>query len=237
MLQILNPFKAKNEFRKLKSNRRWILALVIVLIPTLLSLVGTGLIQNKNQELRQKMSEEFVQAQPEGQRGPRGPMGQIFPMGMVQTGRQATGITVLGVVIACVSALAVWVIKSGVFHIGSRLLGGESTSISSTIHIIAYTYIPFIFKGILDILKGITYEAPTSIAEIMTQPPDPLLNFVTSHFTIFVLWVMGLTIIALREQYNLSVKKALLVVVIPYIAAWCIQLVIMPRIGIFGGFS
>jgi hypothetical protein len=236
MLQILNPFKAKNEFRKLKSNKRWILALVIVLIPTLLSLVGTGLIQNKNKELRQQMTEEFTRAQPEGQRGPRGPMGGIFPMGMVSSGRQVTGITALGVVIACVSALVIWVIKSGVFHIGSRLLGGELTSISSTIHIIAYTYIPFIFKGILDILKGITYEAPTSIREMAIQQPDPLLNFITSHFTIFVLWAMGLAIIAVREQYSLSTKKASLIVIVPYIAAWCIQLVIMPRIGIFGGF-
>ncbi len=239
MLQILNPFKAGQEFQKLKSEKKWILALLLVLVPVLLSAVGNYLIQQKNQELIQQMMEERgvpTGERPEG-RGPRGPMGGIFGRLFQGTsGMSPAGTITLGVVLSILFALVFWVVKSVVFHTGARVLGGEGSSISSTIHVIAYTYIPFVFRGILDIVKGLAYDAPSSMGGIMFQPrnTDFLLNFVRNYFTIFVLWALFLMVIAVREQFNLSTKKAIAVVLIPYIVAWIIRMTIFPAGGFMG---
>ncbi len=241
MLQILNPFKAGTEFQKLKSRKIWILALVLVLIPVLLSTVGSILIQQERQDLTQQMMEERgdEETRPGGEGPPRNPMGGIF-FGAFQGagGTSTTMMIVIGLFIGIISALVFWIVKSVVFHAGTRVLGGEG-ALSSTIHVMAYTYIPFIFKGILDVIKGITYEAPASMEEIMVQVPrntDVALNFIRNHFTIFMLWALFLMVVAVKTQYNLSNKKAVVVVLIPYIIVWIIQVYVMPG-GFLGGFS
>ncbi len=238
MLQILNPFKAGSVFQKLKSRKKWILALVLVLIPVLLSAVGNMLIQQKNQEVIQQMMEE--RGSPETRPGspgqPRGPMGGIFG-GLFRGGGEmsATGTMVIGTVLSILLAVIFWIAKSVVFHAGARVLGGETMSISSTIHLIAYTYIPFVFKGILDIIQGLIYD-PSYMGEFMfrARDTDVLLNFVRNNLNIFVIWALFLMVIAVREQYTLSNKKAFCVVLIPYIIAWIIRLVIFPAGGFMG---
>ena len=243
MLQILNPFKAGNEFQKLKSRKKWILALALVLIPVILSQVGDSLIQQKNQELMQQFMEErgIPEEQPEG-RGPGGPgpMFGIFrnvsrgggPMG-------AQGNILTGLLLGIAFVVLFWVLKSSVFHVMSKILGGEHVSISSTIHLIAYTYIPFVFKGILDIVEGITYNAPTAAEGLMFQSrnTDMLLNFIRGNLNIFVVWSLFLMIIAVRELYIFGNKKAALVVLLTYGAVWVIQIALMSSGGLFGLFG
>lgn len=231
MLQILNPFRAGQEFQKLKSKKKWILALAIVFVPVVLSMVGNTLVQQKNQEVRQQLMEEMEERSPPSETPPRGGGPAPGPMGMfrgvLQGGggtRTIQGVTWVTIVFGFFSAAVFWVIKSGVFHGISRVLGGEKVNLSSTIHMMAYTYIPFMFKGILDVLKGLTYQAP-SVEEFMFQPRGSMfLNIVSNYFNIFVLWALFLMVIAVREQYNLGNKKAVLVVLIPYIAVWAVQL-------------
>jgi hypothetical protein len=234
MLQILNPFKAKTEFQKLKSKKIWILALVLVLIPVLLSTVGNMLIQQERQDVIQQLAEER-DAETRERTGQRGPMGGVF-RGLFQGagGASTTMMMVIGLFIGIISAIVFWIVKSVVFHAGAQVLGGEG-ALSSTIHVMAYTYIPFIFKGILDVIKGITYEAPTSMEELMAQTrnTDMVLNFIKNHFTIFMLWALFLMIVAVKTQYNLSNKKAVMVVLIPYIIVWVLQVFVLP--GIFSG--
>lgn len=243
MLQILNPFRAGQEFQKLKSKKKWILALAIVFVPVVLSMVGNTLVQRKNQDVIQQLMEEMEERGTPSETRPRpggiarGPMGGIF-RGLFQGGggtRTIQGLTWVGIIFGFLSAAVFWVVKSGVFHGISRVLGGEKVDLSSTIHVIAYTYIPFIFKGILDVLKGLTYQAP-SVEEFMFQPRESMfLNLVRENFTIFVLWALFLMVIAVREQYNLGNKKAILVVLVPYIVVWVIQIVIMSSGGLLGG--
>jgi hypothetical protein len=246
MLQILNPFKAGNEFQKLKSRKKWILALLIVLIPVVLSTVGTILIQQENQERAQQFIEERGSSTEEEGQGPRqgpgrggAPMGGMFPFGgMFQGGggMSSTGMMAIGIIFGFFSALIFWIVKSLVFHLGSKVLGGEPVSISSTIHVMAFTYIPFVFKGILDVIKGLLYEASPPMGEFRAQAPDTslLLNFVRNHFTIFMVWALFLMVVAIKSQYNLSNKKAVLVVLVPYIVVWIIQLAVLPSIGFLG---
>lgn len=236
MLQILNPFKAGTEFQKLKSRKIWILALILVLIPVLLSTVGNMLIQQERQDVIQQLAEERgAERRPEGAGQPRGPMGGIF-RGVFQSagGASTTMMMVIGLFLGIISAVVFWIVKSVVFHAGARVLGGEG-ALSSTIHVMAYTYIPFIFKGILDVIKGITYKTPASMEEIMVQArnTDVVLNFIRNHFTIFMVWALFLMVVAVKTQYNLSNKKAVVVVLIPYIIVWIIQVFVMP--GIFSG--
>ncbi|MGC1120824.1 MAG: YIP1 family protein [Candidatus Methanofastidiosia archaeon] len=236
MLQILNPFKAGSEFQKLKSKKKWILAVTIVLVPIILSSVGTYLVQQENQAFFQQLAEQQSSqsaTQPQRERPARNPnpMRMILPFGGFQTGgaMSSSGTITLGLILGIIFALIFWVLKSVVFHIGSRILRGEGVKISSTIHMIAYTSIPFIFKGILDIVKGITYEGPSSMGTFMTQARTSslLLNFVRNHFTIFVVWALFLMIIAVREQYSLGNKKAVCVVMVPYVVVWVLQMTLL----------
>lgn len=236
MFQILNPLKAGSEFQKLKSRRKWILAVTIALIPTLLSTVGRYLVQQENQAVMQQLMEErsAAEGQPPREREVRTSV-RILPFGMFQGGgsMSSTGMMVLGIILGTGFAVIFWVLKSAVFHLGSKVLGGEKVNISSTIHVIAYTYIPFVFKGILDVVKGVIYQAPTSMEGLMfqTRSTSAVLNFIGNHLTIFVVWALFLMIIAVREQFSLSNKKALCLVLIPYIAAWILQLTILSTIG------
>jgi hypothetical protein len=244
MLQILNPFKAGQEFQKLKSKKKWIFALVFVFVPVVLSTVGNNLVQQKNQEFIQQNMEEFTAPEgtpPEGRDAPRrqpgipllGPVNRMFQVGT--SGGMGTANITLALALGLALAAVYWVLKSVVFHLGSKILGGEKAIISSTIHLIAYTYIPFVFKGILDIIEGVLYEVPTSMQEFSQLRTDMFLNYVSNYFNIFVLWALFLMIIAVREQYTLSNKKAALIVLISYIVAWILQIVILPSVNLFGG--
>lgn len=244
MLQILNPFKAGQEFQKLKSKKKWILALVFVFAPIVLSAVGNNLIQQKNQEIIQQSVGEMTQNRPQGggpggQGGPsRNIMDPFFRVsrGGMGAGGGGTGIVILGIALSAVIAGGFWVLKSVVFHMGSKVLGGEGVKMSSTIHVLAYTYIPFVFKGILDILRGIIYRAPSSVEELFQLRSNGMgLNFVRDYFNIFMLWALILMVIAVREQYNLNNKKAALVVLLPYLAVWILRIVSMRSGGLLGG--
>lgn len=241
MLQIVNPFKAGSEFQKLKSKRKWILAIMIVVIPTVLSTAGDYLIQQENQGFIQLLQEQQG-SQSTGQvqrRGPDGnPMGMIMPFGpsQVEVNTSSSSSIGSGLVLGIAAALIYWFLKSVVFHIESKVLGGEEASLSSTIHMVAFTGIPLVFKGILDILKGITYQTPSSTGTFMPQVgTDSLfLDFIDSHFTIFVVWALVLMIIAVKEQYLLSKKKAFCVVMVPYIIAWVLQWTLLSSGGLTG---
>ena len=245
MLQILNPFKAGQEFQKLKSKKKWILALLFVFVPVLLSAVGNSLVQQKNQDFFQQMMEERgtqTDTPPERTGAARGPMRGIMPgMGMLFQGggsASATQILVLGILISALSVAIFWILKSVVFHIMAKVLGGEGVGMSSTIHVLAYTYIPFVFKGILDVIQGLTYKTPSMMAGSMVRGDSSVfLNYVRDFFNLFVLWALFLMVIAIREQYNLSNKKAALVVLVPYAVAWIIRFAVLPSIGLFGFFG
>lgn len=147
-----------------------------------------------------------------------------------------TGIIILGIALGVILAGGFWVLKSVVFHMVSKSLGGEKVKMSSTIHVLAYTYLPFVFKGILDVFRGITYKAPSSIEGLFQlQNAGMALNFVKNYFNIFMLWALFLMVIAVREQYNLNNKKAALVVLLPYIAVWILRIVLMRSGGLLGG--
>jgi hypothetical protein len=246
MLQILNPFKAGSEFQKLKSKRKWILAITLVILPIILSSVGTYLVQKENQAFFQQMteqqgSESSTQSQRQRPNRNPNPMRMIMPLGGFRVGgttsSSSSGTVILGLLLGILFALLFWVLKSVVFHIGSKILKGEGAKISSTIHLIAYTSIPFIFKGILDVIRGITYEGPSSMGTFMAQARTSslFLSFIRNHFTIFAVWALFLMIIAVREQYNLGNMKALCVVIIPYIVVWVLQMTFLASVGFMGG--
>lgn len=209
MIQIMNPFRAAQELRKLKSEKKWIAALIIVFIPGLLSLVGNSLIQQKSQHFMSQYVEEtsgFTETELMYWENLQEPLFAI--------------VTVLSAIIIIVA----WVFKSAVFHVLSRGLGGEKVGISSTIHLIAYTYLPFIFTGLLDVYRGLTYELPTYEEYVyQLENPDVLGEFVSLN-SIFLIWALILMGIAVREQFNLSTMKASLVVLIPYIGYWVIAI-------------
>ncbi|MBU7015111.1 MAG: YIP1 family protein [Theionarchaea archaeon] len=243
MLQILNPFKAGSEFQKLKLRKRWILAITIVLIPTILSTAGNYLVQQETQTFFQQLQEQegsqsATQSQRQGAARNRNPMGMVFPMGRPQMEGTvgSSGTLTTGLVLGLIAALIYWVLKSVVFHIGSKILGGEGVNVSSTIHMTAYTSIPLMFKGILDLIKGITYDVPSQIGTFVppTGADSLFLDFVRDHFTIFVVWAVLLMIVAVREQYSLSNTRALCVVLVPYVVVWILQLTLFSSGGFLG---
>ncbi|KYK28188.1 MAG: hypothetical protein AYK19_00205 [Theionarchaea archaeon DG-70-1] len=221
MMKILLPWRAGEEFRKLKSEKKWVIALLAVFIPGLLSLAGGMLIQQKQQPLTNQYVEEM----------------DVLTEAQREAMENIQGLTVvIGTVFGIVFIAVAWVLKSVVFHVFARILHGEQVEISSTIHLIAYTYLPFIFKGILDIFRGLTYQPPP-YEEFMyqLQHPDVLLNFVREH-NIFFIWALILMAIAVREQYNLSYKKAAVAVLLPYIVYIIAQIALTSLSGqLMGG--
>jgi len=123
MIQILNPFRAGQEFQKLKSEKKWILALVIVFVPGLLSLVGDSLIQQKVVNFSVQQMEEMG-------------LTETLDASEIFQGLLWASMIFYGIIFI----LAAWILKSVVFHWFSKMLGGEKVEISSTIHLIAYTY-------------------------------------------------------------------------------------------------
>jgi hypothetical protein len=217
ILRVFNPFTAGKAFQELKPEKKWILAFSIVLLPALLTSVGNGLIQQKQQDLTYQYIKEqgtITEDQLEAVESIQGLMAGI------------------GIVFGIVLAMVFWVLKSAIFHVIAKIFGGgktktegeEKTNISSIIYLIAYTYVPFVFKGILDVYKGLVYQAPSyEIFVQQLQTSDALLTFVREH-NIFLVWALILMAVAVKEQYNLSKFKATLVVLIPYGVAWILQL-------------
>lgn len=192
MIQVLNPAKAGHAFQALKSERKWVTALVIVFAAGLLIAVGKGLILEKELTLRNQY------------------------MGVEISLERQLIFFVVFIPIA-------WGLKSVIFHTGSRILGGEDVEVSSTVHLMAYTYVPFIFKGIIYICRGLVYQ-PSQYEEFVYQLENPaiLLSFI-KEYNIFFLWAFILMVIAVKEQYNLSTARAFLVVFIPYVVYWVIM--------------
>ncbi|MGD2249053.1 MAG: YIP1 family protein [Candidatus Methanofastidiosia archaeon] len=199
MLQILNPFKAGKEIQKLKSERKWLLALAIVFAAGILSVAGRGLLLQKELVLRN----QYIQEE----------------MGAPVTLEAGIYIMIFFILIPIN-----WGLKSLIFHVFSRILGGEEEEISSTTHLLAYTYIPLIFKGFVDVFRGLTYQPPPYQEYVyqMQNPNIPLLFL--KEYNIFFLWTFILMVIVLKVQYNISKLKAILVVFIPYLIYWIIVL-------------
>jgi hypothetical protein len=135
-------------------------------------------------------------------------------------------IAVIGMVVGVIAIAVVWIGKSVIFHVIARVLGGEEVDVSSTIHIIAYTYLPLVFKGIIDIWNGLQYQPPPYEEFIrQLQNPDLVMTFVREH-NLFFFWVVCLTIVAVKEQFSMSWKKSVVVVGIPYIVFEIIQILL-----------
>lgn len=219
MIGVLNPFSAGREFQKLKSERKWLIAILLVFIPGLLSLAGELLIQRKSVGLTQAYIEEMGT-----------PAAQTEALGNIQG-----LIMVLGIVFGIIFIVLFWVLKSVVFHAFARAIGGEKVEISSTIHLIAYTYLPFIFRGLLDLYRGLTFQPP-SYEQFMSElmHPDLLLNFIKEH-DIFFIWALILMVIAVKQQYNLGKGKAAIVVLVPYIVAWVLEIALTTITSQFAG--
>ncbi len=211
MLQILNPFRAGQEFQKLKSEKKWMLALVIVFIPGLLSLVGDVLTQQKVVDFTTLQMEE---------------------MGLAETLFEASetlrGLLFVSMIFySIIFILVAWILKSVAFHLFSKILGGEKAEISSIAHLIAFTYLPFVFKGFLDVYRGLTYQILSY--EEFTSPVEFTEAFLSllREYSIFFPWVFILMVIAVREQYSLNNIRAFFVVLIPYTGYFLVQIILM----------
>ncbi len=215
ILKVLNPFTAGEAFRTLKSEKKWLLALIIVFIPGLLSLAGNMLIQQKMMPLTMQLVEEQMENVPAEQRAAVENIQSI--------------IVVVGLVFGVALIAVYWIIKAVAFHVSARIFGGTEVGVSSTIHLIAYTYVPFIIKGLIDLYKGIIYQTPTYQEFLQQISPSDLwssvLAIIREYLNVFVLWSLILIAIALKEQYNLSNKRAILAVVIPYVGYLILRLV------------
>lgn len=210
MLRILNPFKAAEEFRTLRKERKWMLAILMVTIPGLLTVAGNALEQKKSQQLTMQLVEDMGTI----------PDAQKEAVGDIQ------GLIVgIGIAVGIISIFVVWIVKSLVFHVLGRIFSAEKlpADISSTIHLVAFTYLPFFFKGILDLINGFRYQPPSyDVFLQQVRNPDVVASFLSEH-NIFWLWAFILMVIAVREQFSLSKSRAFLVVFIPYLIVFIVQ--------------
>jgi len=85
---------------------------------------------------------------------------------------------------------------------------------------------PFIFKGLLDVYRGLTYQI-SSYEEFISPVAftEALVN-VFRQYSIFFPWVFILMVIAVKELYNLNNKKALFAVLIPYTGYFLVQIIL-----------
>ncbi|MBU7037047.1 MAG: YIP1 family protein [Theionarchaea archaeon] len=204
VLAILNPLTAGEAFRRLAPEESWKKPLIIVLVAGLLSAAGIALVYDKTESLRSAylVKEMDVTIRDE-----------VWSVMTVTKFATSLLLVVLG-----------WGTKSVAFYSMGRLFKGTPGSISSTVRLMGYTYLPLIIKGLVDVYRGVTYELPSYEEYVSSlRTPDVLETF-SDPFSVFLLWAIVLMILAVRQQYNLGNVKAILAVLIPYGIYWIIML-------------
>jgi hypothetical protein len=200
----LNPLTAGEAFRKVCTEEKWKTALTIVLIAGLLSAAGIALVYDKTEGLRSTYLEK--------------------EMGVKIREEMWSVMTVTKFVTSLLLVFLGWGMKSFAFHIMAKSFNGKPVYISSTIHLIGYTYLPFILKGVVDVYRGLTYVLPSYEEYVSSLRTPHTLETFSDPFSVFLFWTILLMILAVREQYNLSNVKAILAVLIPYSIYWVIRL-------------
>ena len=201
---ILNPLTAGEAFRKRAAEEKWRLPLALVITTGVLSAAGIALVYDRSEGLRSLyLAEE---------------------MGVTLRDEMWPIMTVAKFVTSLLMVFLGWGIKSSVFHGMASLFKGKSASISSTVRLIGYTYLPLIFKGLADVYRGLTYEIPSYEEYVSSLRTPDILETFSDPFSVFILWAILLMILAVKEQYTLGRVKAVLAVLIPYGIYWIIQL-------------
>jgi len=137
------------------------------------------------------------------------------------------GFIIIGSALSLISGFflnfAIWVIKTGLFHILSLSFGGRG-NFRKLLELMGYAQFPLVFSSIIVLVILTIYTPPIDIIEM----PDPQmikevlkneqafkLTGILGRFTFF--WSLFLSAIAVREVHKISNKKAAASVLIPVI--------------------
>lgn len=123
----------------------------------------------------------------------------------------------IGLATALVMLLIAWVIRSGVFTLFAKLLGGEAPRFSSVLAAVGYTYLPLALRSIFTGVAFMTTETVPPLGldmgmELTDRFFTPLGNLLGEINPFTVLYIV-FTMIALERIFKLSRGKALFVTV------------------------
>jgi hypothetical protein len=114
---------------------------------------------------------------------------------------------------ALIGVFATWLISSALTYGFSRSLGGEGT-FKSMLTLAGYASAPLLIQQILRLAHSfmISQEEVLQLVTSLRISAYPPLNIVANAFvdtfTIFRLWSIGLLIIAIRENYEISTARS-----------------------------
>ncbi|MGQ9779652.1 MAG: Yip1 family protein [Bacillota bacterium] len=151
-------------------------------------------------------------------------MADLYPKAAEMMAAQGQGIILLAGIIGGLFGLVVaWLVRTGVFILFAKVLGGEAPSFKVAFSAIGYTHLPqalrVVFQGGTVLLAGtlppLGLEMGMELGERFTSPLGVLLGEINP----FTLGYLVLTSIALEKAFKLSRGKAVFTTVLTWAIA------------------
>lgn len=115
---------------------------------------------------------------------------------------------------ALVMILLAWLVRTGVFTLAAKVLGGDSAPFAAVFSVLGYTYLPqtlrLAFQGTAAMVYGIVPPVGLEMGMELYQRSAPL-GIVLTEINPFTAFYLILTTIALEKLFKLSRGKALLI--------------------------
>lgn len=115
---------------------------------------------------------------------------------------------------ALVTFLLAWLVRTGVFTLAAKALGGDSVSFATVFSVLGYTNLPqtlrLAFQGISAMVYGIVPPVGMEMGMELYQRSTPL-GIVLTEINPFTAFYLILTTLALERLFKLSRGKALLI--------------------------
>ncbi|MFQ6088754.1 MAG: Yip1 family protein [Candidatus Methanofastidiosia archaeon] len=210
-LRILNPFWAREEFKRLSEEKKnWLIPIGILLLIIILAIIAGQIINPKLQPVVNEYLSRSMDPQ------------------QLETVEKFSKISnVIGIVIIVITVFLGWLLKSVLIHTISSFLGGATVKFKDSLNLMGYTYLPIIFHKIFGIYQAVNFEPPKTYEELIALTKEQtmsLLGFVKNYANIWILWSIFLVVMLLKSHYKLSTRKALSVALICYIIIWGLTL-------------
>ena len=123
--------------------------------------------------------------------------------------------------IAFIATLVGFSLSIGIYHAVSRLLGGQG-EIRRMAALGGYASLPMLGQHALRFFYYLLINDPADLTPIGSGVVRLLLNY----FTIFSITAIALTVLALKENYKISGRRAFLIVFIPVLIPLALTLLL-----------
>jgi len=156
--------------------------------------------------------------------------GKLPPPGAPPTGQLEQGLIIMEAMMPLIGVFGTWLISSALIHGFSRALG-ESGYFRSMLTLAGYASAPLLIQHAIRLADSfmVSQEALLQLATSLRL--NPIANAALDIFTIFRIWSIVLLVIAARENYEISTKRAIAATVLSFIVISFISVFLLPLLA------